>query len=279
MSMNRINSYLREHFHVEVKEVSCRIKEHKDGLFSAPGGSYFFKPLGASTLYEVKGSAAVIEAQRQPICEVLELLLDGWVSDQHRSDVLSALEIQLLQQVDQGKKILPFRKRPTLRMTLRQAVAATPPYHPVKPPQRHQLLLGEPRDALLIGQEVQHLLRHAFLLRITQPEEWLDLLNSQTAPLTRTTVLVELEKFPPKSFLIKESGKILGQDSFLLIQSQFTKKLLQLPHGIQKFLVVHGDLRKRFTYKYLKDCARQALGMPLLHRYGTPLQHHNHLPI
>src|SRR5690606_11677074 len=109
-----------------------------------------------------------------------------------------------------GDKVIPFRKRDFLwdqRPPL--ALEDRPNPHHLKAKKLWQCLLATPSDALFIAQEIHRLLDHQFFIRVTTPEEWLGYLEHKSAPLTKSTMLVELERFPSKSFLIKESGRLL----------------------------------------------------------------------
>ena len=272
MVLSRINSYLNKHFGVELQELDDakgpfpKSDSSEDGLFLAAGESYF-RPVGSSVTYRLLG--AVDKEQSRPLEAVLGLLLDSWVTEHNRTELLAALEEQLLHQMFLGDKVIPFRRR-----TLDSTTWAKKTPHRLaglKLKRPWQPLLAEPSDALFIGQEIHRLLGHQIFMRISHPSQWLGLLHSNSERLSQATIVVELEEFPRKSFLIKERPRVLGENTFLLLQSQSTKKLLELPHAGGEFIAVSGDLKSRFTYKYLKDCARKSLGLEPLHRYLNPL--------
>lgn len=273
MDLSRVNSYLGRHFNIELKEVtsSCPLR---DGL-SEQYGAYFFRPVGSSSVYELKGSRQTIRDNETTLSEILGLLLDSWVKERERADLLSALEVHLLHQMFSGDKVVPFRRRETLWNQRPPLPAEDRPNPRLKVKKLWQSLLATPSDALFISQEIHRLLEHQFFIRITTPEEWLSYLKDESAPLTRSTLLVELEQFPPKSFLIRESGRLLADRSFLILQSSSAKRLLDLPHNGADFHVVSEDLKRQFTYKYLKDCARLCLGLQPLYRYGQRHLHGN----
>ncbi len=276
MMLNRINSSLNTHFGVELEELKVTPLQkdgQAEGLYSL-GPRTYFKPLGARPTYELKGE--VRETQRRPLEAVLGLLLDSWVTEHHRKDLLDALEVQLLHQMFLGDKVIPLRQR-KVDLGERFSLPAPPHRSPTRLKKTWQALLGESSDALFIGQEIHRLLGHQAFLRIIEPREWIAYLESDPGKLTQTTVVVELDKFPEKSFLVKESSQWLGENTFMLIQNSSAKKLLRLPHSGGDFMVISGDLKRQFAHKYLKDCARKLLGLSPLNRYQKPLLHQNHL--
>lgn len=268
MDLSRVNSYLDKHFNIALKQVAPS-RNFRDGL-TEQYGTYYFRPVGSESVFQLEGPTDSIRKNESALAEILGLLLDSWVKDAERADLLAALEVHLLHQMFSGDKVIPFRKRERLwnqRPPLPPEDRPNPNHLKTRRP--WQSLLATASDALFIAQEIHRLLDHQFFLRITTPEEWIGYLEHKSAPLTKSTLLVELEKFPTKSFLIRESSKLLADRSFLIIQSTSAKRLVDLPHNGADFFVVSEDLKRQFTYKYLKDCARLCLGLQPLYRYGS----------